>query len=115
MKVLFDHCIPHPFSEHLSNELEVYTALYLGWDNLSDQDLIEAAEEGDFSSLLTIDSDFLEPDKLGSAEVGIVIVNIHPSRPDHLAEHSDRINSLLLKAGEDSMAYELTEKSISLV
>ena len=113
MKVLFDHCIPHPFSDHLTEELEVYTALYLGWDNYSDQDLIEAAEAEGFGALLTIDTDFLAFSTPG--EVGIVVVNIHPSTLPYLEACSGRINEHLFKAAEDHVTYELTEETASAV
>jgi predicted nuclease of predicted toxin-antitoxin system len=114
MKVLFDHCIPHFFSSHL-DEFKVFTARYLKWDNLSDEELIEAAEENDFSALLTVDTDFLAPARLYSEEVGIVVANIHPTTPPHLKAQSDRINDLLLAAVEESNVYELTEEKTRIV
>lgn len=115
MKVLFDHCIPHPFSNHLLDEFEIYTARHLGWDNYPDEDLIAEAETDDFVALLTIDTDFLAPNRLHSGEVGIVVANIHPSTPPYLKAQSDRINDLLLQASEDCRVYELTEETVGVV
>lgn len=115
MKVLFDHCIPHPFSDHLLDEFDVYTARHLEWDDLTDEELIEAPEEEDFSALLTIETDFLAPKRLYSEEVGIVVANIHPSTPPYLEAQSDRINDLLLDAVDNPNVYELTEELTKIV
>ena len=54
MKVLFDQNVPFNLARHLMGH-EVKTAANMGWEELKNGDLIQAAEEGGFDVLVTCD------------------------------------------------------------
>ena len=54
MRILFDHGVPHALRHHLPGH-EVRTAKYMGWDKLSNGDLLLAAETEEFEAIMTTD------------------------------------------------------------
>jgi hypothetical protein len=55
MKVLLDHNIPHSLRPLLADDNEVYTTAYLGWSDLEDDRLLQAAAEASFAAIVTLD------------------------------------------------------------
>jgi hypothetical protein len=53
-RVLFDHCVPRPF-RNLLVDCDVSTALDVGWEQLKNGELIDAAEGAGFEVLITAD------------------------------------------------------------
>ena len=54
MKILLDHNTPHQLRRVLSDH-EVHTAAYLGWSELENGDLLEAAASHGYDVMITCD------------------------------------------------------------
>ena len=66
MLIIFDQATPVPIRPYL--EHTVRTAAQLGWDKLSNGDLLTAAEEAGFDVLLTIDKNMHYQQNLGGVK-----------------------------------------------
>ena len=73
MKVLFDQGVPVPLRKHLP-EHEVSTAFELGWNELSNGELIEAAENATFDVLITTDQNLRYQQNLNNRTIAIVVL-----------------------------------------
>ncbi len=73
MKVLFDQGVPVPLRKHLP-EHEVSTAFELGWNELSNGELIEAAENAIFDVLITTDQNLRYQQNLNNRTIAIVVL-----------------------------------------
>jgi len=73
MKILFDQGTPAPLRHYLPNH-EVVTAAEQGWSDLSNGDLISAAEQEGFNVLVTTDRNLRYQQDLSSRVIGIAVV-----------------------------------------
>ncbi len=73
MLVLFDQGTPLPIADALTGHV-VKTAHQLGWDRLSNGDLLRAAEEAGFDVLLTTDKNLAYQQNLGDRKIAIVVL-----------------------------------------
>lgn len=80
MRVLLDHDVPHGLRPRFPEECEVVTAQYRGWSDADDDELLAAAE-GSFAVFVTLDTHLVHQQNVGSREIGIVIVDVHPIVP----------------------------------
>jgi len=71
MKVLFDVNMPRPLRNELPGH-EVVTAQAMGWGELENGDLIEAAERQGFEALITADRNLRYQQNLAGRKLGIV-------------------------------------------
>jgi len=67
-KILFDQGTPVPL-RHSFPSHQVYTAYELGWDKLSNGDLISVAEQNDFDLLITTDQNLRYQQNLLSRKI----------------------------------------------
>ena len=72
MKVLFDQNVPRPLARFLTKH-EVTRSARLGWEELKNGDLIEAAEELDFDVIVTADRNLGRQQNLEDRRVAIVV------------------------------------------
>lgn len=73
MKVLFDVNMPRPLRRELPAH-EVVTAQAMGWGELENGDLIDAAERADFDALVTADRNLRYQQNLTGRRLGIVVL-----------------------------------------
>lgn len=88
MLILFDHGTPAPLSAFLVGHT-VKKAKDLGWDTLSNGELLSAAEEAGFELLLTTDKNIRHQQNL--VRRGIAIVVLGKSRWPVVKRYVDRV------------------------
>ena len=113
MRVLLDHDVPHGLRPQFPEECEVVTAQYRGWSAYDDDELLAAAE-GSFAVLVTLDTNLVHQQNVGSREIGIVIIDVHPIVPNHLERHMGTIHSALSIAAEERGVVWIREDGIDL-
>ena len=73
MKILLDHNAPHGLRGEL-NDHEVHTADYLGWSELRNGDLLEAASAHGYEILITCDQGMRHEQNLSRYSVTLVTI-----------------------------------------
>ena len=73
MRILFDHGTPAPLIPFLEGHT-VTKAKDLGWDKLSNGQLLRAAEEGGFEVLLTTDKNMAAQQNLKTRTIALVVL-----------------------------------------
>lgn len=73
MKVLFDQNVPRPLAPFLVKHV-VTRAAELGWEELKNGDLIEAAESNGFECMVTADRNMRYQQNLGGRKLAIVVL-----------------------------------------
>src|SRR5580658_1484046 len=93
MRVLFDHCAPAPLIPFLAGHA-VTKAKDLGWDTLSNGDLLTAAEEAGFDLLLTADKSVRYQQNLEGRRIALVVLSTPqwPAVKLHVAEILAAVN-----------------------
>ena len=71
MRILFDHNVP---AYLLSSFPDASTTFQEGWHELSNRQLLDAAEANDFSILMTLDQGFHEQQNISGRKVAIAIL-----------------------------------------
>ena len=74
MRVLFDQGTPVPLRRVLTQH-EIATAHELGWSNLSNGELLDAAEKEGFALLVTADRNLKYQQNLTSRRIAIVVLS----------------------------------------
>ena len=74
MLILFDHGTPRGLSRELSGHT-VTTAKEMGWEQLSNGDLLQAAEEAAFHMLLTTDQRIRYQQNLAGRKIAILVLS----------------------------------------
>jgi hypothetical protein len=74
MLVLFDHGTPRGLARELHGHTST-PAKAMGWDRLSNGDLLKAAEEADFNVLLTTDQRIRYQQNLANRKIAIVVLS----------------------------------------
>jgi len=74
MKILFDQGTPVPLRAFL-NAHEVSTAFELGWNQLTNGDLIKKAKAEKFDLLITTDQNLKYQQDLDSRSIGILVLS----------------------------------------
>lgn len=72
MKILFDQGTPSPLRNHLHSH-DISTAFEMGWSNLSNGDLLAAAEKS-FDLLLTTDQNLRYQQNLTNRTIAILVL-----------------------------------------
>ncbi|MEQ1858524.1 MAG: hypothetical protein ABMA13_01160 [Chthoniobacteraceae bacterium] len=75
MRILFDQGAPVPLRQWLSAH-EVETAWQRGWSELSNGDLLAAAEAADFDLLITTDRNLRYQQDLSARRIAILVLMI---------------------------------------
>ena len=73
MKVLFDVNMPRPLRRELPDH-EIVTAQAMGWGELENGDLIQAAESAGFSALVTADQNLRYQQNLTGRRLAIIVL-----------------------------------------
>ncbi len=73
MKILFDQGTPVPLRKFLKNH-SVTTAYEEGWSNLSNGDLLKAAESPGYQILITTDQNLRYQQNLSDRQIAIVVL-----------------------------------------
>ena len=73
MKVLFDNNVPVPLRRHLVGH-EVRTAAKLGWQELKNGDLLDAAQEAGFDVMVTGDKNLSYQQNLTARTLALVVL-----------------------------------------
>lgn len=68
MKILLDHTVPHGLRGNLNDHV-VHTANYLGWGELRNGDLLEAASNQSYDILITCDQGMRHEQNLSRYDV----------------------------------------------
>jgi hypothetical protein len=79
VRILFDQGTPFPLRKFLS-EADVSTASECGWSDLSNGDLISAAEESGFDVIVTTDTNLRYQQNLTGRVIAIAVV-LSPAWP----------------------------------
>jgi hypothetical protein len=94
MKLLLDANIAHDFRHHLAGH-EVFTARYMGWENLANGALLAAMQSEDFDVLVTRDLNIEYQQNAESLPVAIVVLDAASNRLDDLLRCLPALTSLL--------------------
>ena len=95
MLVLFDHGTPAPIRSFLEGHL-VKRTQDMGWDRLTNGELLDAAEANGFDLLLTTDNNIRRQQNLKCRKIAIIVLGaqrpvlrLHVERPRSSREFSD--------------------------
>ena len=94
MRLLFDQGTPEPL-RHLLTQHEVATAYERGWSQLTNGELLDAAEKEGYAVLLTTDSNLKHQQNLELRRIAIVV----------LSTPSQRANAVVVQAIESAANY----------
>jgi hypothetical protein len=89
MLILFDHVTPRGLARELSGHT-VVAAIDRGWEQLSNGDLLKAAEEAGFQLLLTTDQRIRYQQNLSGRKIAILVLSGTTKWP-RVKPHCDRI------------------------
>lgn len=94
MRILFDHGTPAPLQPFLANHT-IQEAKDLGWDTLSNGELLKAAEEAGFDVLLTTDKNIRFQQNLSRFAIAIVVLgnSTWPVLRRHVTRVVEAVNS----------------------
>ncbi len=73
MRILFDHGTPEPLIPFLSDH-SISTAKRMGWDTLSNGQLLKSAEDAGFEILLTTDKNMAAQQNMKGRGIAIVVL-----------------------------------------
>ena len=73
MKILLDHNTPHQLRRVLYDH-EVHTAAYLGWSELENGDLLEAAASHGYDVMITCDQGISNEQNLNRYDVTLITI-----------------------------------------
>jgi predicted nuclease of predicted toxin-antitoxin system len=95
VRVLFDHNLPHKLRTSLEGltEHKIVTASYMGWGDLKNAELLQAAEVGGFGILVTGDQSLLYEQNLSGRQLAIVALSTNnwPIVKNYLPQFSPRL------------------------
>jgi len=91
-RVLLDHCVPRPFRDLLV-DCAVSTANEMGWAELKNGQLLDAAEAARCEVLITSDKNLRHQQNLSSRR--IAIVELPTNRLRLLGNYASQVNALL--------------------
>src|SRR5271169_6829314 len=89
MLILFDHGTPAPLHAYLATDHTIKKTKDLGWDTLSNGELLRAAEEAAFDVFLTTDKNIRYQQNLTNRMIAIVVLG--NSRWPIVRLHVDRV------------------------
>ena len=99
MRILFDHGTPSGIAPSLAGH-EVTEAIELGWDRISNGELLTKAEAAGFDLLLTTDKNIQYQQNLKGRQIAIVVLGNSAWRIVRV--HLDRIVAVVDKSAQGS-------------
>jgi len=102
MQVLLDHGAPRGLARELPGH-SVSLARSMGWDRLSNGDLLSAAEKAGFDVLLTTDGNIRYQQNLSSRKIAIVVL-CGSTKWSSVRRHSPQIAEAIRVASPSSYA-----------
>lgn len=94
MKILLDKCTNERLRHHLPGHV-VHTARYLGWDTLSNGDLLESADQAGYDILISADKDMFYTQDISSWKVTVVFIQQNrPLTDEFIAEVQSAISQV---------------------
>jgi hypothetical protein len=99
--VLLDHNVPRPVRRLLAGH-EVRTTAEMGWDRLTNGELLDAAEREGFDVLVTGDKGIRHQQRLAGRTIGLVVLPV--IRWQVVRENGGRIGRAVDQAGPGSYA-----------
>ena len=91
-RVLLDHCVPRPFRKLLAG-CTVATASEMGWSQLKNGELLDAAQAASFDVLITADQSLRYQQNLSTRQ--IAIIELPTNRLRQVAQYAAQVNALL--------------------
>lgn len=91
-RVLLDHCVPRPFRNLLVG-CTVATASEMGWAQLKNGELLDAAQAASFEVLITADKTLRYQQNLSARQ--IAIIELPTNRLRLVANYAAQVNALL--------------------
>ena len=73
MRILFDNGTPRPLRDHLLGH-DIGTARELGWDTLSNGDLLNRAEEAGYEVMITTDQGIRYQQNMSNRQLAVVVL-----------------------------------------
>ena len=73
MKILFDQGTPVPLRKHL-HQHTIHTTYELGWSDLPNGELLDAAEQYNYQLLITTDQNLQHQQDLSSRSIAIIVL-----------------------------------------
>ena len=101
-RVLQDHCVPRPFRDLLTG-CAVSTAAEMGWAQLKNGELLDAAEATGFEVLITADRNLRYQQNLAGRR--IAIIELPTNRLRLVVRYAPQVNALLARIAP--AAYEV--------
>ena len=95
MRILFDHNVPAPLASFLS-EHEVELAASLGWEEISDGELLQRACRDGYALIITADQGIRNQQKVDDLPIAIVELST-PNWP-RLERYHERVRQALAQA-----------------
>lgn len=94
MRIIFDQGTPVPIRQHLPSH-QVSTAFELGWDRLSNGELLDAAESK-FDLLITTDQNLKHQQNLSGRRLAIFVLSTTswPKIQKHIKQVSDAVEGI---------------------
>ena len=83
MRFVLDHCVPRPILHHLT-EFEVILAGQMGWAELINGKLLDAAEAAGFAALITVDKGFATQQNMAGRTISFVLLDASSTELDAL-------------------------------
>jgi len=102
MLILFDHGTPRGLAQELPGHT-VTTAKAMGWEQLNNGDLLQAAEEAAFNLLLTTDQRIRYQQNLTGRKIAILVLS-GTTKWSRVRLHCDRIAAAVDAATHGSYA-----------
>lgn len=95
MRILFDQGTPAPLRNSLTSHI-VATAFEKGWSDLSNGDLLNAAENGSFDLFITTDQNLRYQQNLAGRKLAILVLPTTrwPVIEKHIADIVAAVNSI---------------------
>lgn len=100
MKILLDHHIPHQMRHPFSDYCEMYTASYLGRQDLTNGELMKAVRDAAFSVFINNDRNLGFQQNLTRYPIGIIFLRVHPVKLSTLSELVPSVVEVLPTAAE---------------
>lgn len=80
MKLLLDHCVPRRLARHFPNH-EVRLAIEMGWQELRNGRLLQAAADAGFEAMITTDRNIRFQQNLQRLPIAVVILKAVSNSP----------------------------------
>ena len=108
MRILFDHCVTRPLRREFPHH-EVRTTREMGWEALSNGDLLARAHENGFDIFLTVDQNLRYQQNLQHHPIAIVVLVASGITVDDLRPLVPKVEEVLLIA-QPGTVYEVTNE-----